>query len=191
MPEYYLDIETTGLDPGKDRLITVQYQRLSMRTGRAEGPLTVLKEWESSERGILELFLPIFLGSGPFSFVAIGFNLPFVFTFIVERAKAVGLDPPDPVYLVGRKPYLDLKPFAVLMNNGSFKGASLDRFTKLSFGGEVIPGLYERKEHDRILQCIEEKAREFQILYRHLKERSADLVPQGSPARAGQRTLEV
>jgi hypothetical protein len=178
MPEYYLDIETTGLDPRSDRIITIQYQKLAMVSGRTEGPLTILKEWESSERGILELFLPILLGSGPFSFVAIGFNIPFVYTFILERARAVGLDPPDPVYLIGRKPYLDLKPFAVLMNNGSFKGASLDRFTSLTFSGDIIPKLYEAGDHDRIVSCIEEEAREFQALYRHLKGKASILIPE-------------
>lgn len=191
MPEYYLDIETTGLDPKEDRIITIQYQKLAMVTGRTEGSLTVLKEWESSERGILELFLPIFIGSGPFSFVAIGFNIPFVYTFIVERARAVGLDPPDPVYIMGRKPYLDLKPFAVLMNRGSFKGASLDRFTSLSFGGELIPKLYRNKEYDRILACIAEEAGEFQGLYRHLKDLSPGLVPANARAKVRQAELEV
>jgi len=176
MPEYYLDIETTGLDPTRDRIVTIQYQRIDLATGRAEGPLTVLKEWESTEEGILELFIPIFLGSGPFSFVAVGMNIPFIYTFLVERAKAAGIDAPDPVYLIGRKPFLDLKPFLVMMNDGSFRGASLDRFTNISFTGEAIPDLYARGDHEAIIRCIEEEAREFQALYRRLKERSSALL---------------
>ncbi|MDG6225184.1 MAG: hypothetical protein QCI82_06690 [Candidatus Thermoplasmatota archaeon] len=190
MAEYYLDLETTGLDPRTHRLISIQYQRLDMRTGRQLGPLTVLKEWESSERGMLELFLPIFMGSGPFSFVAIGFNVPFMYSFIIERAMAVGLDAPDPLYVFGSKPYLDIKPFAVLMNNGSFKGASLDRFTDLSFTGEMVPVLYERGENDRIEECIKEKASAFLSLYRHLKEAAPAMAPERKAA-VKQSVLEV
>ena len=51
--EYYLDIETTGLDPKKDQIITIQYQRLGMLTGRSEGDLNILRSWESSEKEIL------------------------------------------------------------------------------------------------------------------------------------------
>ncbi|RLF67205.1 MAG: hypothetical protein DRN57_05930 [Thermoplasmata archaeon] len=176
MPEYYLDIETTGLDPKKDKIITIQYQRLGMLTGRSEGDLHILRSWDSSEKDILELFLPIFEGGGPFSFVAIGVNIPFMYSFIVERARIHGLDAPEPLYLFGRKPYLDIKPVLVLMNKGSFKGASLDRFMELSYKGEDIPRMYFEERYDRIIECIKEEADKFQKLYRHLKERAPSLV---------------
>ena len=176
MPEYYLDIETTGLDPKKDQIISIQYQRLGMITGRVEGNLNILKVWESSEKDILERFLPMFMGGGPFSFIAIGLNIPFMYSFIVERARIHGLDAPDPLYLMGSKPYLDLKPVLVMMNKGSFKGASLDRFGKLSFTGDMIPKMYYEGEYERIESCIKEEASEFQKLYRHLKDRAPSLV---------------
>jgi hypothetical protein len=50
LPEYYLDIETTGLDPKKDKIITIQYQRLGMLSGREEGPLTILRSWDLDAR---------------------------------------------------------------------------------------------------------------------------------------------
>ncbi|KKK91948.1 hypothetical protein LCGC14_2707790, partial [marine sediment metagenome] len=37
MVNYYLDIETTGLDPKTNKIITIQYQRLDSQTGEAVG----------------------------------------------------------------------------------------------------------------------------------------------------------
>ncbi len=50
MAQHYLDIETTGLDPEIDQIITIQYQELDRNTGEAVGELTILKAWESSEK---------------------------------------------------------------------------------------------------------------------------------------------
>ena len=175
MGEYYLDLETTGLDPRVDSIATISYQRLGMVTGREEGGLNVLKTWESSEREVLELFLPIFNGSGPFSFVAIGLNVPFMYSFIVERARRNGLDAPDPLYLLGAKPFLDLKPVLVMMNKGSFKGASLDRFARITVPGESVPQLFREGRYDELISHIREKASEFIRLYRNIKERMPSL----------------
>ncbi|MCU0799620.1 MAG: hypothetical protein MUC62_08115 [Candidatus Thermoplasmatota archaeon] len=175
MPEYYLDLETTGLDPRTDTIVTISYQRLGMVTGRDEGNLNILMTWESSEKEVLELFLPIFTGSGPFSFVAIGVNVPFIYSFLVERARRNGLEAPDPLYLLGAKPFLDLKPLLVMMNRGSFKGAALDRFVNISVPSESIPQLYRDGRYGEVLEHVREKASELLRLYRHLKERMPEL----------------
>jgi len=44
MGQFYLDIETTGLDPLKDKILTMQYQELDRNTGEAKGELVILKE---------------------------------------------------------------------------------------------------------------------------------------------------
>jgi len=170
MPEYYVDLETTGLDAKKDMVVAIAYQRLGMLTGRGEGNLTILKAWETSEKDVLERFLPVFMGGGPFSFVAIGLNIPFIYSFIVERSRIHGLEAPDPLYLMGSKPYLDLKPLLVMMNNGSFKGASLENFTDLSSSSDMVPKAFYENDHKAILDHILEKSSEFLRLYRHLKE---------------------
>jgi len=55
--EFYFDMETTGLDYDKDETITIQWQRLGY-AGEPIGKLNILKRWESSEKEILENFLP-------------------------------------------------------------------------------------------------------------------------------------
>ena len=77
MGNYYLDIETTGLDPEKDKILTIQYQELDRNKGEAVGELVVLKEWESSEKEILRKFLfeTYILDEYPFSFIPTGYNL--------------------------------------------------------------------------------------------------------------------
>ena len=185
MAEYYLDMETTGLNPSNDQIISIQYQRLGMISGRTEGPLNIMKTWERSEKEVLELFNTIFLGKGPFSFVAIGNNVPFMYSFLIERSRINGLESPDPVYVFGRKPYLDIKPFLVMLNGGRFKGGSLDRFTGLKRKGDEIPKLFYEKRYDEIIEHVVEKSKEFKKLYVHLKERSRDLVPEGVPGPMG------
>ena len=76
MPNYYLDIETTGLNPEKDKIITIQYAELDSFTSEQVGELKILKEWESSEKEILRQFVidSEITKSYPFSFVSVGFN---------------------------------------------------------------------------------------------------------------------
>ena len=40
---YYLDIETTGLDPLQSKIITIQYMELERNTAKPVGPLNILK----------------------------------------------------------------------------------------------------------------------------------------------------
>ena len=50
MANYYLDIETTGLDEVESKITTIQYVELERGTGRQLGELTILKEWELGEK---------------------------------------------------------------------------------------------------------------------------------------------
>jgi oligoribonuclease (3'-5' exoribonuclease) len=54
MPHYYLDIETTGLDENTDEIITIQYQKIYVLTGKPIGPLVILKSWEYDEEAIVK-----------------------------------------------------------------------------------------------------------------------------------------
>ena len=156
---YYLDIETTGLDPLHAKIITIQYMELERNTAKPVSPLKILKEWESDEKTILKKFIS---DSGiadgyKFSFIPIGFNLQFEHSFFWQRCISNGLKPID---ILGR-PFLDLKTVAVIMNRGEFKGAGLDNITNKPHGGGKITQWYKEKKYAEIESYIKNEAEEF------------------------------
>lgn len=172
MPTYYLDIETTGLNPKKDKIITIQYQELHRNTAEPISELIVLKEWESSERDILEKFIKDsqITDPYPFSFVPIGYNLNFEHNFFKERTAMYGLQAVD----ILNNPFLDLRVCGVIMNNGEFKGSGLDKITGKPHDGRLIPEWYANREYDKITEYVKTEAREFSKfnvwLYKELPE---------------------
>ncbi|MFA5929691.1 MAG: ribonuclease H-like domain-containing protein [Candidatus Micrarchaeia archaeon] len=159
MGNFYFDIETTGLDPKKDKIITVQYQPLDRNTGEAMGDLIILKEWESSERDMLDKLLR---ESGiadkyPFKFIPTGYNLGFEHNFLKERTALHGFTPID----ILNKPFIDLRAIGILMNRGEFKGSGLDKISGKPTNGSQLPIWYKNCEYDKIVDYIETEAKEF------------------------------
>ena len=169
---YYLDIETTGLNPYQHKIITIQYMELERNTAKPVGPLKILKEWESDEKTILTEFIS---NSGisddyKFNFIPVGFNLQFEHSFFYGRCIANKI---TPVNILNR-PFLDLKTVGVIMNRGEFKGASLHKLTNKPHGGGNIPQLYNEKKYEEIESYIKKEAEEFSnfccLLYKELPQ---------------------
>ena len=180
MPEYYFDLETypkgSRLSPN-DEVLTIQFQRLSSKTGKPMGNLTILKAWESSEETILRRFYKIFRPTKPFEFIPIGMNLDYDLFVLHNRWRKIGIDISLKT-LFYNHPRVDIKPMLVILNDGQFKGASLDRFTgrysileKLSQNGmkrKIIEQLsnISKKKQESSLSSIKCSKNEYLRLYK-------------------------
>lgn len=150
MSHYYFDIETTGLNPWEDRIISVQAVLLEPKTGKALSAMRMFSIWRDStigqlpdfrEREILEKALR-FVGAynpNPFAFIPVGYNLDFENRFIKTRLSVLGM-PPLPCDIVSyERPKLDLRPIGVFICNGEFKGSSLEAISgKVGSGKQVL-----------------------------------------------------
>ena len=144
MSNYYLDIETTGLNPIHYQIITIQYAKLDKTTGKKLEDLHILKSWEfDSEKSLIKQFMveSDIVSSDRFSFVAIGYNLSFEHKFFSHRCAANSLYPIDII----TRPHIDLHPIAIMINSGDFKETTLSAFTNKQHNGTQIPIWYDQK----------------------------------------------
>jgi len=176
MTSFYLDIETTGLDPAIDKIITIQFQELDRYTGEVVGKLIILKEWESSEKQIIKEFIEksgIFEDYA-FSFVPVGYNLGFEHNFLKIRSKINNLPSLDILNL----PFIDLRAIGILMNGGQFKGSGLSNLTGKKGDGIQIPFFYQNKEYDKIIDYIKNETEEFIKFNKWLYKKMSTLLPE-------------
>jgi DNA polymerase elongation subunit (family B) len=172
--EHYFDIETTGLNPAHDKVITVQIQKMAGRTGELIGDMEILKEWESSEKQLLEKTMPLLTCEKPFDFIIIGKNLLFDFNFLSKRAEKYGLKAMD-LRCVYDRVFLDLKHMLVMINEGNFKG--YDRLLKRGKQkNENISDLYRQGRYYEISEYIKEEAGIFIEAYRKLRKEMPSMV---------------
>lgn len=177
---YYFDIETTGTDPQKHQIITIQWWKLNATTEKPEGELTILKSWGSSEKDIIETFIKSFLNlkREQFNYIFVGVNLIFDFYFLGERMRYYGLKSFINLSWLRSHPIIDIKPLLVLMNKGQFKGYDKLIPSKSPYTGSDIPRLFNERRYDEIIQYIKDEAENFVKIYGILKEKLPSLYEQ-------------
>lgn len=167
MAEYYFDIETYSPgerpNPDTDKIISIQFQRIDLRTGKPISDLVILKEWESSEEQILKEFYNKFFSDNvnKWNFIPVGFNLNFEWEFLISKFDK---------YL-GKKftsrqfhydwPHIDLKSIGILLKNGNFKGTKLSELTNKQQDGKIISSYYKNKEFGKIEDYIKNETLAF------------------------------
>jgi len=166
MTEYYFDIETYSPnqrpDPRVDKIITIQFQKIDLRTGKPKGELEILKEWESSEKDIVsKFFYRFFNDKNVWEFVAVGYNLNFEWELLIAKFKKYFNKDYNSFDIHYKRPHIDIQHIVVLLNNGSFSGAKLDKFTGKPHDGSLIPKWYEEKKYNDIVTYIEKEAESF------------------------------
>ncbi len=166
MHHYYFDIETTGLDPDKHKILTFQYQELSQVSGTPLTKLSIAKEWDDgSEIRILEWMKTLLIDSPFWKFVPIGNNLIFDLSFIAVR-MGIYFHVDFLMQLLNR-PFIDIKHVLVMINGGRFNNYS--RMIGKEGSGGNVPIWYQRRQYEKIVEYVEMEARAFVRTYGILK----------------------
>lgn len=180
MAEYYFDIETPGPEKGGEPALSVAWQRL--KRNRAAGEINILKSWEMGGRKkVLKevLRLGVFdWAKDPWEFIPVGMNLMFDFHVLIgqmEEAKVKQWTKDDVWAFLRNKPFKDIKPVLVLMNDGRFQDAGLHNFAakKPESSDEVI-ARWRAGDYKGVDEYIRGEAEGFVELYdrvaRHLAQ---------------------
>lgn len=182
MAEYYFDIETYSPgekpNPEKDKIISIQFQRIDLRTGKPNGELVILKEWESSEEEIVEKFYSRFFDDGLniWDFVPIGVQLNFEWEFLISKFNKYLNKKLTSKDLHYSRPHVDIKPILVLLNNGNFKGAGLSSFTNKTERGNIIGEYYKSGQFDKIEDYIVNETESFLEFLQKIKSNINKLI---------------
>lgn len=172
MEANYFNIETYSPEdkpnPQTDKIITIQFQKIDLKTGEPIGNLQILKEWEESEEEIVK-FIHKWFFTRPWQFIPIGFNLNFEWKFLSYKFKQYGIDTKELSYYFDNFPQIDLKPFAII-KKGDFFGASLSSISSKQDDGNLIKEYYENQEFDKIIFYVEDETKSFIELYKKIKK---------------------
>jgi hypothetical protein len=182
----YFDIETSGLDPEQDKIITVQYQTIAYNENGNRIPafsshtmpspgLHILKEWEIGEKALLlKTYTDLLRPDRRKYFEPVGNNLAFEGKFLKARMKKRGILRNTDHLRFGQLKLLDLYPLMILINNGYPTTA---KFFGKSGRSRTVPVWYDQKRWDRIEHYIHEETNSFVKTLDYLMSKLPQLAP--------------
>jgi hypothetical protein len=174
-------------DPAADTIIAIQYQKIDLTSGEPLEKLTILRSWESSEKETVTRFYNEFLRPGmPVThFIPVGVNLDYAFEILITKCGYYNLPELTSRQLYYQRPRFDLAPVLILLNDGRFKGATLDTFSAKKSDAARISRWYENKEFKKIQYTLHDEAESFLKLLHYLSKYKTRLgvARKGEPAR--------
>ncbi len=157
-------METTGLDPHRDKVITIQV--------RHEGLTKVWKEWELGEEGCLDSLFALLNRVDWRRASLVGYNvLRFDIPFADVRLRALGLMNEKAWHLLHDYPHvIDL--YQLLGDYFLRAKAWYSWLTPVEneVSNRDVPELYERKEYSAIEGYVEREMRAMEFLFEAVKD---------------------
>ncbi len=156
-------METTGLDPHRDKIVTIQV--------RHEGLTKVSKEWELGEEGCIDSLLTLLNGVYWNRASLVGYNvLKFDIPFVDVRLRALGLMNERAWHLLHGSPHvIDL--YQLLGDYYLRAKAWYSSMTPVEnrVSNRDIPELYGKKEYSAIEGYVELEMQAMEFLFEALK----------------------
>ena len=174
MSKYYLDIETTGLNPNENKIISIQTAFIDEKNKKFRNIKVYMHDDEAI---ILENFFrdyrEIINKYGVFGYIFVGYNIQFDLVFLWKKARVHGIEIPFTSFesFIFKVPFLDLRHLVILMNDANFKGSSLSNFSKKKHDGNIIIDYLHEKNKDKIMRYIYDETEAYKNLYFFLRDK--------------------
>lgn len=158
----FIDIETTGLDPHRERIVTIQARHL--------GETKVWKEWELGEVGCLRNLFNLLSQPGARGKSFVGYNiLKFDVPFIDVRLRELGVMDERVWHLLHDLHYVDL--YQLL---GDYYARARQWYLSMTtvrndVVNAEIPKLYEAREYTTIEEYVEREMRAMEAFYEEVR----------------------
>ena len=170
MTEWYLDIETEGPDPRRDKILTIQYQ--SMSGGVLTGSLQVLAEWEWGEKQVVRSILEKGVLEPTGDFVPVGTRVMDDLAFLMERADRLGLKKftmEETRRYWSAKPTVDLAPILGMVQDPNSSGLSVSGARRREVGS-IVSKLYLEGRFPEIIDLVTRERDEIIALLREARD---------------------
>jgi len=175
MPQFYLDIETEGLNPKENKIVSIQYQQI-FNDGKEIGDFIILKSWESSEEEIVKQFHKVFITKSNWDFIPVMTNSIFDLTFLFEKFKQYNLECPNLAKFLYDKPLIDIKYLLIMANKLQFKGSGLDQMTNKESNRKKVPKWFLDEEYKKIEDYVIQEKNAFLEFFQKIMKKLPKII---------------